>query len=234
MRSCFALLVLAALGAQAQPLVGPRWYLSARGMLGQPAANISAREVERLERYLVFGAPYCTALAAQQYAANLAVAQSMGTYLASVGATAVDVQARAAALRAAAAFSSFPCAYAGKQLPVIPLPPPQPGDPPFALRAPDLGKVPDADQENAADLVIRYDTDAVRAASAWKSAETLRLSLAAKGMTLNAQTATSVGRFQPLFEQSAAALKEHNWDEALSNLQAAEATTQKVASVAGR
>ncbi len=171
MRSCFALLVLAALGAQAQPLVGPRWYLSSRGMLGMPAANVGAREVERLERYLVFGAPYCTALAAQQYAENLAVARSMGTYLASVGASAVDPQARVAALRVAAAFSSFPCAYAGKQLPVIPLPPPQPGDPPFALRAPDLGKVPDADQETAADLVIRYDTDAVRAASAWKSAD---------------------------------------------------------------
>jgi hypothetical protein len=234
MRSCFALLVLASLGAHAQPLVGPRWYLSSRGMLGMPAANVSAREVERLERYLVFGAPYCTALGAQQYAENLAVARSMGTYLASVGATAVDMQARAAALRVAAAFSSFPCAYAGKQLPMAPLPPPQPGDPPFALRAPDLGKVPDADQENAADLVIRYDTDAVRAASAWKSAETMRLGLVAKGMTLNAQTATSVGRLGSLFDESAAALKDHKWDEALSNLQAAEATTQKIASVVGR
>jgi hypothetical protein len=234
MQSCFAILMLAALGAQAQPLVGPRWYLSSRGMLGIPAANVSGREVERLERYLVFGAPYCTALAAQEYAANLALARSMGPYLASVGATAVDPQARVAALRVAAAFSSFPCAYAGKQLPVIPLPPPQPGDPPFALRAPDLGKVPDADQETAADLVIRYDTDAVRAASAWKSAETMRLGLVAKGMTLNAQTATSVARLQPLFEESATALKGHNWEEALSNLQAAEATTQKIASVVGR
>jgi len=234
MRCCFALLALTALGAQAQPLVGPRWYLASRGMLGMPAANVGARDVERLERYLVFGAPYCTALAAQQYAANLAVAQSMSAYLASVGATAVDTQARAAALRVAAAFSSFPCAYAGKKLPVIPLPPPQPGDPPFALRAPDMGKVPDAEQETAADLVIRYDTDAVRAASAWKSAETMRLGLVAKGMTLNAQTATAVGRLGPLFDDSAAALKDHKWDEALSNLQAAEATTQKVASVVGR
>ena len=198
-----------------------------------PAANVSGREVERLERYLVFGASYCTALAAQEYAANLALARSMGPYLASVGATAVDPQARVAALRVAAAFSSFPCAYAGKQLPVVPLPPPQPGDPPFALRAPDLGKVPDGDQETAADLVIRYDTDAVRAASAWKSAETMRLSLVVKGMTLNAQTATSVARLGPLFDESAAALKDHKWDEALSNLQAAEATTQKIVSVVG-
>ena len=138
MRCCFALLALTALGAQAQPLVGPRWYLASRGMLGMPAANVGARDVERLERYLVFGAPYCTALAAQQYAANLAVAQSMSAYLASVGATAVDMQARAAALRVAAAFSSFPCAYAGKKLPVIPLPPtsPRAAPPPLRWRAP--------------------------------------------------------------------------------------------------
>jgi hypothetical protein len=131
------------------------------------------------------------------------------------------------------AFSSFPCAYPGKQLPMILPPPPKPGDPPFALVSPDLGKVPDAEQESAADLAVRYDTDVVRSAAAWKNAETLRLSLVQRGMTLNAQTASAVLRLKPLYDDAATALKAHNWDEALSNLQAAEATTQKVESTVG-
>src|SRR5207249_7733459 len=142
---------------------------------------------------------------------------------------ATDPQARVVAHRVASAFSAFPCAYPGRELPVEALPAPQPGDPPFALKAPALGKVADADQEAAADLLIRYDTDAARAGATWKNAETLRLSLAAQGMSLNAQTAASVARLQLLFGQAAAALRDRNWNEALSNLQGAEATTQKVA-----
>ena len=129
MRSGCAWLVLAGLSARAQVIVGPRWYRSATGMLGQPTAGISAREVERLERYLVFGAPYCGSLSARDYASNQEVARNMATYLATVSATATDPQARAAAIRTAAAFSAFPCAYPGKelpeQLPVV-VPPPQP------------------------------------------------------------------------------------------------------------
>jgi hypothetical protein len=198
-----------------------------------PPASIGAHEIERMEQYLVFGVPYCAGLAAREYAANQAVARNMATYLASVSTTATDPQARVAALRVAAAFSAFPCAYPGRQLPVIAPPAPQPSDPPFALRSPDLGKVPDADQETAADLVVRYDTDAARSATTWKNAETLRLSLVVKGMTLNTQTATALGRLQPLYDDAASALRAHNWDEALSNLQAAEATTQKVAATVG-
>ena len=239
MRSCCtllsrALLILSALGTQAQPVVGPRWIVSSRGLMGQPAANVNAREIERLERYLVFGASYCNALAAQQYAANLAVARSMSTYLASVSSTAADPQARVAAQRVSAAFSSFPCAYAGKQLPVVPPAPPKPGDAPFAQRAPDLGKVPDEEQETAADLVIRYDTDAARSANTWKNAETMRLSLAGRGMSLNAATASAFARFGPLYDEAAGELKDHKWDDALSTLKAAEATTDKVATVVGK
>jgi hypothetical protein len=201
-------------------------------MLGQPAAGISAREMERLERYLAFGVPYCGSLSARDYASNQDVARNMATYLATVSATATDLQARAAASRVAAAFSAFPCAYPGKQMPVV-VPPPQPGDPPFPLRAPDVGKVSDEQQETAADLLVRYDTDAARSATTWKNAEALRLSLAERGMSLNAPTAAAVGRLQLLYEQAATAIKEHNWDEALSNLQAAEATTQKVAAAVG-
>ncbi len=229
-----AAFILIVVGAQAQPVIGPRWMVSSRGLLGQPPANVSAREMERLERYLVFGASYCNALAAQQYAANMAVARSMSSYLATVSTTAADLQARAAAQRVALAFSSFPCAYQGKQLPVVPPVPPKPGDAPFSQRAPDLGKVPDEEQEMAADLVIRYDTDAARSAITWKNAETMRLSLAGRGMALNAATASAFVRLQPLYDEAAGELRDHKWDDALSTLKAAEATTDKIATVVGK
>jgi hypothetical protein len=53
-------------------------------------------------------------------------------------------------------------------------------------------------------------------------------------MSLNAQTAASVNRFQLFFDRAAAALRDHNWDEALSSLQGVEAETEKVAKVVGR
>ncbi len=230
-----ALLALAAVVGSGQIIPGPRWYRAATGMLGVPAANANPQDILRLRQYLYFGVPGCVGLGPQQYAANLAVARNMAAYLSSVSSTATDPDARAAAISAAAAFSSFPCAYPGKQMPGMAPPPlPKPGDPPFSLRAPDLGKIPDEQQETAADLVIRYETDAARSAVTWKNAETLRISLAGRGMSLNAQTASAVGRLQPLYEAASTALHDHNWDEALSNLQAAEGTTQKVATVVGK
>ena len=217
-----ALIAISSQSASAQ-VPGARWYRSSTAMLGMPPANVSARDIERMGQYLTFGVPYCTGLVASQYAANMAMARNMSTYLGSVSTAATDPDARAAAQRVALAFSYFPCAYPGKQLPVVAPPPPRPGDPPFTLVSPDLGKVPDAEQETAADLAVRYDTGVARSAAAWKNAETLRLSLVQRGMTLNAQTASAVFRLKPLYDDSATALKAHNWDEALSNLQAAEA-----------
>ena len=235
MRFVFVLLTLAATLAQGQIIPGPRWYRSANGLLGLPPANASAQELGRLEQYLVFSQASCASLTQQQYVANQAVARSMATYLAAVNANAADLQARAVASRLTLAFSGFPCAFPGKQVaPEKPAPPPQPGEPPFALRAPNLGPIPDEQQETAADLVIRYDTDAARSAGIWKNAEKMRISLAGRGMSLNAQTATAVGRFQLLYEEAAAELRDHKWDDALGTLQAAEATTQKVAAVVGQ
>lgn len=229
-----ALITLAPECATAQIVPGgPRWYRSATGMLGVPAANADAHEIQRMERYLVYGASYCSGLPAAQYATNMTMARNMSAYLGSVSTAATDPEARAAAARVALAFSSFPCAYPGKQLPVVVPPPPKPGDPPFTLVSPNLGKVPDAEQETAADLAVRYDTDVARSAAAWKNAETVRLSLVQRGMTLNAQTASAVFRLKPLYDDAATALKAHNWDEALSNLQAAEATTQKIEATVG-
>jgi hypothetical protein len=233
MRLLPALLVIAGL-AHPQIIPGPRWYRSATGMFGLPPANASALELGRLERYMVFGLGGCAGLTAAQYATNVSVAQNMAAYLGAVRTAASDPEAQVVAARLALAFSSYPCAFPGKQMPEKPAPPPQPGDPPFALKAPDLGKVPDEQQETAADLVIRYDTDAARSASAWKSADKMRIGLAGRGMSLNAQTATAVGRLQLLYEEAGMELRDHKWDDALSTLQAAEATTQKVAASVGQ
>jgi hypothetical protein len=151
-----------------------------------------------------------------------------------VGSTAADPEARAAASRLTLAFAAFPCAYPGAPVREKPSPPPQPGDPPFALRAPNPGQIPDAEQETAADLVIRYDTGAARSAAVWKNAEKLRISLTGRGMSLNPQTGAAVGRLQLLYEEAAAELKDHKWEDALGSLQAAEATTQKIAATVGQ
>ena len=68
-------------------------------MLGVPAANADAHEIQRMERYLIYGSSYCSGLAAAQYAANVAMARNMSSYLTSVSTTATDPQARVAALR---------------------------------------------------------------------------------------------------------------------------------------
>jgi len=227
-------LLLGALTLEAQILPGPRWYRASSGLLGVPAPAVSARELERLERYLVFGVPYCNGITAAAYAANREMSHRMNAYLTRVGRSATDLDARSVALRLASAYAVFPCAYPGKQLPVFTPPPPQPGDPPFALKAPDLGRVPDEQQEMVADLVIRYDTDAARSAGIWKNGETLRLTLESRGMSLNAQTGAAMTRLPALYDAAAAALKAHNWEEALSSLQAAEGTTQRIAVTAGR
>src|SRR5260370_3654632 len=134
MRSCLALVVLAALGAQAQPFGIPRWQRSVTGMVGLPPANASAHELERLERYLYFGVPYCGGLAASAYAANLAVARSMGAYLAAVNTSPTYPQARLVALRLATSFSPLPCPDPRRPLPLITPPPPPPRAPPFSLK----------------------------------------------------------------------------------------------------
>ena len=236
MRRARIVLTIAGLAGLLQAQIpGAMWYRSATGMMGLPAANASAHELERMERYLYFGVPYCGGLAAGAYAANLAMARSMGGYLAQVNATATDPQSRILAQRLMLGFNSFPCAYPGRQLPVMPPPPPpKAGEAPFISIAPDLGKIPDAEQETAADLVVRYDSDVARSAAVWKNGEQVRLNLVQRGMTLNAQSQSAMLRLQPLFNDAAAALKAHNWEEALSNLQAAEATTQKLSATVGK
>lgn len=75
--------------------------------------------------------------------------------------------------------------------------------------------------------------DAGRAATAKRNADEMRRNLAAKGMSLNAQTDASLDRLQILLDEASEAMRDHKWDDALSNLQAVEAETQKVARAVG-
>jgi class 3 adenylate cyclase len=121
------------------------------------------------------------------------------------------------------AVAARPVASAPEQQAAAPPPPRAAAAPPAA---PALSA---ADQATARELRERYTMDASRAATARSNADAMRQRLAAKGMSLNAGTAAAVDNMQSLLEQANEALREHRWDDALSNLQAVEAQTQKVA-----
>jgi len=215
----------------------PLWRRNLLGVIGQQPGKATVRDIEQIEQYMLSAAPYCMSLTPGDYEANRELARQMTAYLMTVNTMATDPQTRAAAMRASRAVAVFPCAFPQqqpKQAPGAPPPPKQASEPPFAQKAPELEGVADADKETAADLRQRYETDAAKAAAAWHNAETMRQSLAARGMSLNADTAAAVGRFQLFFEEAATALRDHKWDDALSSLQAVEATTQKVGKAVGQ
>jgi hypothetical protein len=217
--------------------VEPDWRRNLTQMLQQPPANASARDLERFEQYLLAAGPYCASLTPNDYEANRALMRSMATYLATVNTAARDPQLRAAGLRVSRAMAAFPCAYPAARPPSQSpdaAPPPSPSAAPFLLHAPAIENLPDADRETALELQTRYETDAGRAASAWKNAETLHQNLAARGMSLNTQTAASVKRLPLLIDQAATGLREHAWAETRTHLEAAEAETQKIVNAVGR
>ena len=249
MRHALALLLFTGLGAQAQNPVPqpprpaspsvpvPHWRRNLTGVIAQPPAQAGVRDIERLEQYMLSAAAFCTALTPADYEANRELARQITAYLMMINTMATDPQTRAAALRASRSVAVFPCAFPSEQpkaQTAAPSKPRQAAEPPFDQKAPALEGVPDQDKETAADLRTRYETDAAKAAATWRNAETLRESLAARGMSLNAQTAASVNRFQLFFEEAAAALREHNWDEARTSLQAVESETQKVVKAVGQ
>lgn len=216
----------------------PLWRRNLMGVIGQQPGRATVRDIEQMEQYMLSAAPYCTSLAPGDYEANRDLARQMSTYLMSVNTMATDPQIRAAALRASRAVAVFPCAFpqqqqTGKPQAAAPAPV-KIGEPPFDQKAPPLDGLTGADKETASDLRTRYETDAAKAAVVWRNAETMRQGLAGRGMSLNADTAAGVNRLQLFFEEAAAALRDHKWDDALSSLQAAEATTQKVSKTVGQ
>ena len=207
------------------------------GVIGQQPGKATVRDIENIQQYMLSAAPYCMSLTPGDYESNRDLARQMTTYLMSVNAMATDPQLRAAAMRASRAVAAFPCAYPQAQPKAGPgpaAPPKQISEPPFVQKAPELEGVAETEKEKADDLRQRYETDAAKAAVAWRNAETMRQSLASRGMSLNAETSASVGRLQLFLEEAATALRDHKWDDALSSLQAVEAVTQKVGKAVGQ
>jgi len=221
----------------AQIPLGSVWRGNLGGILGQQPNRVTSGDLGRFEQYLVGAGAYCSALTPADYAANRLMIRSMAAYVATMNTYSRDAQMRASLGRISSRISAFPCAFAGYQPePLIfdPATAPIPAEPPFALQPPDVANVAAADKETFSDLQARYKVDATRAASAWKSAQVMRASLATQGASLNADTAAAVTRFQLLFGLAAGAMLDRRWDEVLEHLQAVEAETAKVAKVVGR
>jgi hypothetical protein len=233
MRFLVALLLCAAAYAQA-----PNWRQSFSGLLNRPPGTLSVRDLQLLESQMALAGQYCVGLTPGDYEANRQLVRQMTAYLATVQVAAQDAPMKTSLRRLSRSLAAFPCAYSvipGQQPPpaAAPPPPPVPGDAPFAKTAPALLDVPKADQANAKDLRERYEIDASHAATAWKNAQVIAQGLAAKGMSLNAQTAASVDHLALFLDEAAEALRGHQWDDARSSLEAVEAETQKVAKAAG-
>jgi hypothetical protein len=240
---CFLIVfVLGCVGAQtpSAPKVPSQtqWRRNVSGIISRPPAKATARDIERLEQYMVNAMPYCTSLDPNDYEANRELARQMAAYAATVNTLAQDAGTRAAAIRLSRSVAVFPCAPPpqSSQAPPAaePAPASQPSEPPFSLKAPAIENVPDRDKQTAAELQARYEADAGRAAAAWRNTERMTENLVARGMTLNAETTKSALRLQLFFGHAMEALRAHDWAEARSNLEAIESDTEKIFKVVGR
>jgi hypothetical protein len=235
MRLIASLLVCATAFAQVPGV--PHWRQTFGGFMNRPPGSLTARDLQQMETELALAGQYCTGLTPGDYEANRQLVRQMATYLATIQVAAGDQQMNLSLRRLTRSLAAFPCAYAlppgQPPPPAAAPPPPSPGEPPFAMTAPALTGIPKADQDTAKDLRGRYNSDASHAASAWKNADQIRRNLSVKGMSLNAQTAASVDHLKVLLDEAADALRDHKWDDALSSLQAVEATTEKVNKTVG-
>jgi hypothetical protein len=182
---------------------------------------------------------------ATQWEANRALVRQMAAYLYGLRTLSGNSQLRGPVARAQHSFDSLGLAMylsyvnSASGPNADPNPSPQPREngqamPPFALDAPELTGVSDADKDTASDLRTRYETDTARSAGAWQNAETLRQNLEARGMGLNLQTATFMVRLPQYFRVAASALRRNDWEEARTRLQQAEAETEKIEKTVGR
>jgi hypothetical protein len=227
------------------------WRAALMDLPEHPTANL--QDLTRFERHLSMSVPYFAALTPGDFEANRELIRRITVYMAGLDMlsrnpqVSRDPQMRAAIgrtrglinqMRFAAPMGSFVPYGANSsgqpQSQAQPKPANTVHEPPFALMAPRLGKVAPADVKVASELCARYDSDASKAAAAWQSAETLRVSLEGRGMSLNVQTATAVSRLQLYFDSAATALKESDWEEARTNLTRAEGETEKIFKTVGR
>jgi hypothetical protein len=215
----------------------PDWRGTLMGYPAQPS-SVNLADIQRLEYNVRLAAPYFRTQSAAEYAANRVLMRQMVAYLGAVDLMAHDAPTRAALARAYYALAALRWTYplGANWAPdsLTPPDPAKPGDPPFELHAPDMHDVSAGDKDTAQELRARYVMSASSAARAWRNAETIRIGLEGKGMTMNAQTATSVARLQLYLELAAAALRGRDWTEARENLEKTEYEAEKVFRAVGR
>jgi hypothetical protein len=224
------------------------WRGGLMGLPEHPAAGTTLQDADRFAQYVQMATPYFATITPGDFEANREMVRRMWAYT-----MALDVMAgknpglRPAASRARRAMNSFPIGYGMIQGPALVTPGATPragsspgpavqqkAEPKFAMTAPAVENVTAADRETSRELASRYEGTAVRAASAWHNVETLRQSLAARGMSLTAAVAASVGRLEADMDSAARSLGARDWVEASGSLDRADAEIEKISKVAGR
>ena len=240
MRQMFLLagLIAGSLAAQSS------WREQILALPDNPGPNVRAYDIERVEAYARYAAPYFATLTPADYERNRELVRRMSVYLAAVDAVNRDPQIRAALGRAFLSLAAirwlippFGVAIVGpnsQQRSERPTPTAPPPAPAFELQAPTPETVLPTERDLLNDLSDRYDSAAAKAASAWKSAGLLRQSLQAQGMTLHPATEISLARMQVYFDLSAESLRSKQWAKAKEAIGQAEAETEKVAKSVGR
>jgi len=212
----------------------PAWRATLMGWPERAGAGTSIQDINRFIENVQSAAPYFATLSPGEYDANRELVRRLWAYMSTLELMARDPQMRLAVGRARGAMNAIRFGYSPGVIvpgsgPVPPAPPPPaaaPSEPPFA-KAPSDVEVPD-------ELRTRYDLALGRADTAWYSIEALRQSLAARGYTLNAQTAAAMGRIQLDFEMAARNVKGRDWKEVGTYLERAEYETAKVLKTVGQ
>ena len=227
----------------------PAWRAGLSSLPATPPPNTSTQDIAQFEKNMRMAATYFGNTTPNanpaQWEANRALVRRMATYLYGLQAlSGNNGQLRGSINRAQRSFELLGLASYLANAPYADAEPPTKAAspaadsrqtfPPFALEAPELSDVSDADKPVAADLRTRYETDAAHSAGVWQNAETLRLNLEARGLGLNVQTATSMVRLPVHFNSAANALRSNDWEGARTHLEQAEAETEKIAKTVGR
>jgi hypothetical protein len=239
MRLAWVALALACFCAAAQTPASqndsgtPGWRSTLMGWPERASANTNIQEINRFIENVQLAGPYFATLTPGDYEANRELMRRLWAYMATLELLARDPQMRLAVGRARGALSGLrfgimvaPGPPRENSSPAPVAAPAPPAEPPFA-KEPDGVDVPE-------DLRTRYDLALGRATTAWYSIETLRQSLAARGYSLNTQTAAALGRIQLDFDMAARSLKGRDWTETATYLERAEYETTKVLKTVGQ
>lgn len=225
--------------APAAPQPNTSWRSELMGLSDHPN-TANPQDVDRFVQNVQLATPYFATITPGDFEANREMVRRMWAYTMGLEMMAGKNPAlRPAASRARNAMNAFPIGYGmiqgGQTLGPgfqanAPAPQPalqqKPGAPPFATSAPAVAGMPE-------DLASRYASTAARGATAWQNAETLKQSLASRGMSLNAATAASLARLQVALESASRSMQARKWDDANESLDRADGEIEKITKVVG-